>query len=418
MAGSPQTSASSVALGAICAAVVLIGTWNVLHYPPLNGYDAAAHVAYADGLVPGGHLPARSPTGEFFNPPGYYAVAGTLDWLARRAGVNAYSSHRAGMAVNVLFLLGAVLLTWRIARELWPARGTLALAAAAFMAFVPVTVKAEAMFHPETMSLFFSTLAIWLCVRTFADSRYAWALGLALGGAQLVRAFALWTVAAVAIALVLGRRWRPLAIALLLAAAIPSPWYVHETVRYGTPLVFNRSAPSTPLLERRPARFYVDPGLPELVTRPFRPHFRNLALPTTYTELWGDYFGVWAWNPDNGPPPAHARRRLELQSLVGILPTLLALAGWVALLLASLRSPPRLAPALLPLLGLAGYLYFTVSYPSSDGDVLKATYMLGTATGWALGFGYALDRLRGRARQVTVALLAVCVLAELPFLLY
>ena len=37
------------------------------------------------------------------------------------------------------------------------------------------------MFHPETMSLFFATLALWLCVRTFADPRYAWALGVALG---------------------------------------------------------------------------------------------------------------------------------------------------------------------------------------------------------------------------------------------
>ena len=47
------------------------------------------------------------------------------------------------------------------------------------------------MFHPEPLSLFLSTLALWLCVRTFADPRYAWALGVALGAAQLVRAWAL-----------------------------------------------------------------------------------------------------------------------------------------------------------------------------------------------------------------------------------
>ncbi len=402
-------------LTAICAAVVLIGGWNALRYPPGNGYDAAAHMAYADGLVPGGHLPARTPGSEFFNPPGYYAVAGSLDWAAGKLGAG--DPHRAGAAVNVLFLLGTVLLTWRIARELWPGRDRLALGAAAFVAFVPVTVKAAAMFHPETMSLFFSTLALWLCVRTFADARYAWALGVALGAAQLVRAFSLWTVAAVVIALLLGHRWRQVAIVVVLAALIPAPWYAHEVDRYGTPLVFNRSAPATPLLDRRPARFFVDPGLPDAVTKPYRPHFRNLALPTTYTELWGDYFGVWAWQ-GSGTPSGHARRQLELQSIVGILPTVLGAIGWLALLLASLRSPPRLALALLPLLGLVGYLYFTVSYPSNDGDVLKATYLLGTTAGWAIGFGYALDRLRGRFRLLAVALLALCVLAELPFLLY
>ena len=34
--------------------------------------------------------------------------------------------------------------------------------------------------------------------------------------------------------------------------------------------------------------------------------------------------------------------------------------------------------------------------------------MLTTAAGWALGFGYALDRLRGRLWWPTLALLARC----------
>jgi len=65
-----------------------------------------------------------------------------------------------------------------------------------------------------------------------------------------------------------------------------------------------------------------------------------------------------------------------------------------------------------------GYAYFTVAYPTSDGDVLKASYMLAATAGWALGFGYALERLRGRAWPVVLAVLAVCAVAELPFLVY
>ena len=412
MAGSRPTRAT-LALGAICAFVLVVGLWNVAHYPPGNGYDASDDIAYADGLVPGGKLPHG--TGEYYTPPGYYAVAGSADWVGRKLGLG--EPHRAGMALNVLFLLGTVVLVWLIARELWPGRERLALGAAAFVALLPVTVKTEAMFHPETLSLFLCTLALWLCVRTFADRRYAFALGVALGAAQLVRAFALWTVAAVAIALLAGRRWRELAVVLVLAAAIPAPWYIHQRLTYGGSPVFNRPTVSKPLYERRPARFYVDPGVPDVVTKPYRPHFRNLALPTTYTELWGDYFGVWAWN-GKGTPSAHVRHQLELQSLVGIAPTLLAVVGWLMFLLASLRSPPRLAVALLPGLGVLGYLYFTVSYPTHDGDVLKATYMLSTTAGWALGFGYLLERLRGRMWLVTAALAAVCALVELPFLVY
>jgi 4-amino-4-deoxy-L-arabinose transferase-like glycosyltransferase len=403
---------SRLALWAICTFVVVLGFANVARYPPGLGYDGADHMAYADGLVPGGQLPHN--TGEYYTPPGYYAVAGSADWIAKELGVG--EPHRAGMALNVLFLLGTVLLVWKLARELWPTRDRLALAACAFVAFVPITSKTEAMFHPEMLSLFLSTLALWLCLRTFANSRYAVALGVALGAAQLVRAFALWTVAAVVIALLLGRRWRELAIVVVVAGLIPAPWYIHQQLTYHGSPVFNRPTTQKPLYERRPVRFYVDPGLPDVVTKPYRGHFVNLALPTTYSELWGDYFGHWAWR-GVGKPPARVRHELELQSVIGILPTLLALVGLAGLLSSSLRSPPRLAIALLPLIGILGYLYFTVSYPTSDGNVLKANYMLTTMPGWALGFAYALERL-GRARLIAIALLSLSALAELPFLIF
>src|SRR5262249_9339044 len=141
--------------------------------------------------------------------------------------------HRATQALNVVFLLGTLLLVRQIARELWPGRERIALAAAAFVAFVPVTLKTTAMFHPEVLSLFLSTLALWLALRTFAGRRWVWALGVSLGAVQLVRAWGLLTVAAILIALVVARRWRELAIAFLLAAAIAAPWYVHQRIEYG-----------------------------------------------------------------------------------------------------------------------------------------------------------------------------------------
>jgi len=405
---------TEVALAALCALVLAIGLWNVLRYPPGNGYDAADHIAYADGLVPDGRLPHGE--GEYYTPPGFYALAGAADWVAEKAGAG--EPHRAAMAVDVVLLVGVVLLVFALARELWPSSDRLALGAAAFVALLPVTHKTAAMFHPETLSLFLSALALWLCARVFRGPWwYALPLGLALGGLQLVRAFGLWTVAAVAVALAVGRRWRELAVAIALAVLIPLPWYVHQRTTYGGSPVFNRPTVEKPVWERRPVRFYVDPGVPDMVTKPWRPHFLNLALPTTYTELWGDYFGVWVWK-GVGEPSEGARRELRVQALVGLLPTAVALAGWVGLLLASRRSPPRLAVALLPALGILGYLYFTVSYPTRDGDVLKATYMLSTTAGWALGFGYALHRLRGRLLAVVVALLAVAAAAQLPFLLY
>ena len=419
--------ASRAALPAICLFTVALGAWNVARYPPGRGFDASDHFAYADGLVPGGNLPHG--TGEYYTPPGWYAVAGSLDWVAKQLGLG--DPHRAGMALNVVFLLGTVLLVWATARELWPGRRRIAVGAAAFVAFVPVAVRLEAMFQPSTAVLFLSTLALWLCARTFAYRRYAVGLGVVLGLAQLVMAAALWAVVAVVVALAAGRRWRALAVTLALAILIPLPWYVHEQTTYSGLAPFPRpptpqarkgsveSGKPKPVYERRPLRFYVDPAVPDVLTHPYRPHFTNLALPTTYAELWGDWEGYWAWK--GGPraaPTSGQRHLLELQSVVGILPTLLAVIGWLVLLATSLRSPPRLAVALLPGLGLLGYLYFTVAYPTPDGDVLKASYMLATTGAWALAFGYALERLPVPAWLAGVGLLGLGAIVELPFLLY
>ncbi len=424
MAGSRRASAwlagGKRPLFAICAFVLVVGVWNVLRYPTGDGFDASDHMAYADGLIPGGHFPQH--TGEYYTPPGYYAVAGTLDWIARGLGTG--DPDRAGQAVNVLFLFGTVLLVAAIARALWPGRRRIELGAAAFVAFLPVAVETEAMFHPEPMSLFLATLALWLAVRTFSDPRFVWALGVTLGAAQLVRAFALWTVAAVALALLASRRWRELAIVVVLAALIPAPWYIHQRLKYGGQPEFPQPKQAT---GSRTTAFFVDPGLPRVVTKPFRPHQEDRVLPTTYDGVWGDYFGAWTWHAGaqidgttaHVTTPSHsARRSLVVQSLVGLLPTLLAIAGWLAFARSSWRRREGLAVALLPALALIGYVYFAVSYWTPDGDLLKATYMLTATGGWALGFGYALDRLPGRAFALVVAALAACAVIELPFLLY
>jgi hypothetical protein len=74
---------------------------------------------------------------------------------------------------------------------------------------------------------------------------------------------------------------------------------------------------------------------------------------------------------------------------------------------------------LLPLAGIAGMLYFTVSYPTPDGDVIKATYMLTAVPAWALAFGFAVERAaRGRFAPILVAILAAAALVSLRFAVY
>lgn len=410
-----EPQASRLPLLGILGFAAAVGVWNAAHYPPGRGYDAAAHMSYADGLIP--HLRLPHGTGEFHVPPGFYAVAGTADWLGRQLGLG--EPHRVLQAVNVVLLIAGLVAVWSTGRLLWPTRPHVATAATAFLAFLPGMVRVTAMFHPELLDFVLSTCAAYIAARLLGGPRaMSWAVGLgaALGAGQLVRAFTLWTAAAVAVALAYARRWRELATVLLVAAVIPAPWYVHQAVTYGNVFAFNRPAPSTPLLDRRPASFYIGLGVPDVVTAPFRGHFVNQAVPTAYSELWGDYFGFWRWDGTHMTPGA--RHALSRQAVIGLLPTILAVLGAGLLLLEARRDMRKLPVALLAPVALLGFVYFTVANPSPDGDVIKGTYMLTAAGGWAMGFGALVDRLRGPLRAVILTALALAAAADVLFLVY
>ena len=93
----------------------------------------------------------------------------------------------------------------------------------------------------------------------------------------------------------------------------------------------------------------------------------------------------------------------------------------LALLALRSRGSPRAAVVLVPALiavSLLSYAFFVVSWPSPDGDVLKATYVLTSVPAWAIAAAWALDRLRPVPRGVLVCLLLLSVLAELPFVVF
>jgi hypothetical protein len=397
---------AELAAAGLIAVLALVAGWNAYKYPSGAGYDVRQHQEYADLLIHHGEIPGPETRSEYYTPPGFYALAGVATVIGEH--VHAGDPHKLGQVLNWLVLLAAAGVLWLLARELFPGRPWIQLAALAFFCFLPVVLRVGAMFHPEPLSMLLTAVALLLAVRLLGRPGYSWQLavatGVVLGLGQLVRAFSLWTFAAVFVALAVARAWRPLVLVVLATAVVASPWYIRQTIRYGDP-VFDRPTRHEAIWDRRPARFYVGLGLPQLFSDPIRPHFLNEAIPTTYSDVWGDYFAVW-------------RGSRERQSFVGLLPTVLAVAGWLLLLARSVRAPPRLAVALLPGLGLLGYLYFTVSYPTADGDVLKASYMLTTAPAWALAFGYGLDRLPGRLRVVVAGVLAASALVALPFLLY
>jgi 4-amino-4-deoxy-L-arabinose transferase-like glycosyltransferase len=358
-------------------------------------------------------------------------VAGGVTWLGRQAGLG--EPHKVAQLLNVPAVIGTALLVAALARLLWPERRWVAPAAVGYLAVSPVLMRTASMYNPEPTDLFFSILCLYLAARLLAGRRYgvgaAIGLGLALGAGQMIRQFALWTLAVVVLVFLATIVWRreerralvrTLAIALAACAVIAGPWYGYRAVNYSN-AVFDRPHVDKPLYDRRPASFYVGTGLPDVFTAPYRPNFVNRAVPQTYADIWGDWYGVSAWSyRDRGSPPTWTRAWLSVQSVLGLVPTAIAIVGWLLLLVRAVRrrGSGELLVSLLPLAGIAGYLYFTVSYPTADGDVLKPTYMLSTLGAWALCFGWLAERLGERwPRAVPIALVLLGALV-LPFVFY
>ena len=301
--------------------------------------------------------------------------------------------------------------------ELWPGRRRIALGAAAFVAFLPVVVESRGDVPPrDALAVPLDARALALrphasrtrATRARSGSRSAppsscapsrsgpsprsrWRCSPAAAGASLV-------------VVRRPRRAHPVALvhppaAHLRRAARPSRSRPRGSAAAPTARSSRSTSAGRWLLPR--------PGLPDVVTRPTgrtSPTSRS-RRPTTASGATTSASGPgMRGNPRAGtgarvvPPPArrHATGSSSSRSSACCRRCSRSSAG-LRFARASLRRPRRLAGrAAAAARRSLGYLYFAVSYPTPDGDLLKASYMLTTAR---LGdrFGYALDRLRGQA---------------------
>jgi hypothetical protein len=172
----------------------------------------------------------------------------------------------------------------------------------------------------------------------------------------------------------------------------------------------------------RDSRFYLDPGLPEVFAAPHRQGLAPAFWPILYDDVWGDYFGNWAWGSTQTRLSGSVEDRLTVQSVVGAVPTFLVAAGLLAVALlavARLRSQPELL--LVPLMAVtavAGMIYYAHSHPATDGDTVKGLFLLPAAPALAVCFGFAVETLARRSRGlgiVLAALLVACLGVSLAF---
>jgi hypothetical protein len=416
-------------VSAVLAAEGVLLAWNAWRFEWLRGYDAFANDLYASVVATDLRLPSAAETGVWHTPPLWFALAGGLRRLAEAVGWEAV--QRPGQLLAAAAGLAVCVVTFLLARALWPERRGVHVIALVLTAATPALVRASAMYHPETLAAALTGGGLLVCVRglrsrpTVATGAGGGAL---LGLAALTRAWALPVLCAALVVMAIDaagrRRWVPVLSLSVAAALLVGPWLLNQQLAHGNALAFNRPTPTVSLAERRPASFYLGPRALDVFHHPVTPRFRNELVPQLYADWWGD----WALTWDTPPPPAPGQLLEEgvvgvrvRQDVVGLVPTLLAIAGLVALaLLAVCRR--SLALGLLPLSAVAlalAYLLFAIRFPSTDGDTIKATYLLAMLPCAAVGAAFVLDTARpqGRAWAAAVGVgLAILVAVQLPFL--
>jgi 4-amino-4-deoxy-L-arabinose transferase-like glycosyltransferase len=404
--------------------------WNAWHYDWLRGYDAFANEQYADVVSREYRLPAVDESGVWHTPPLWFALAGSLGRLTTALGLG--HAQRPGQLLAAAAGLATCVLVFLLARALFPERRVVHLVALVLVAAAPALVRASAMYHPETLAVALATGGVLVAARAL---RTRWTLGSAvaagalLGLACLTRAWAVPVLVAVLVVAGLNawdtRRWAPFAVCAAVSLALLAPWLVNQELAHGSALAFNRPPPSGSVLDRRPASFYLGPRSLRALEHPVTPLFRNELVPHLYADWWGD----WALSWDSPPPPAPAAllpsgvvSERARQALIGVLPSLLALAGLIALgLLSGARRSASLAILPLSAVGVVtAYVVFAVRYPSTDGDTIKATYLLMALPAAAVGAAVVIDALRPRGRAwatAGVVALGALVAVQLPFLI-
>lgn len=214
----PMRALSVCLVGLTATAMIALGTaWNA---PPR--FDGAGYAVLALSITEGqGYRsidhPDEPPHAHF--PPGYPLALAIVGTIARE-------DVRAFHLFSLVCTVGATLAAHRWFRFLYGDRVAFMLGMA--LATNWAWVRAGGAIQSEPLFELLGQLAILAAyrVRGQDDPKFALILGSLLGVAFLTRHVAIALIAAIFLDLALARRWRNLAAASILLAAIAGPWIV------------------------------------------------------------------------------------------------------------------------------------------------------------------------------------------------
>jgi 4-amino-4-deoxy-L-arabinose transferase-like glycosyltransferase len=253
--------APHILLAAIVAATVAIGALYAIYTPAWQVPDEPAHYNYVRQLAQGCGLPVMemgdydqeylsrltaekfppdlsidSVTYEDHQPPLYYLLATPIYLLFDGAVLPL-------RLLSVMFGAALLVVAFEAVRAIFPARPGVALAATAFIAFIPQHVAMTAGVNNDTLAELVVAGVLWALVVYLRGERdHPWRVGLLLAAALLTKGSIYVVIPLAVLAAVIrwrreGRTWRwaaaQLAWMLVPALLLSAPWFVRNGLIYG-----------------------------------------------------------------------------------------------------------------------------------------------------------------------------------------
>ena len=251
---------------------------------------------------------------EDHQPPLYYLIQALVYRLSDGSLV-------VMRLVSAAFGLGIIACAWAIPRRLLPDQPQVALATAAFVAFLPQHVALLASVNNDSLAWLLVAVLIWLTVRYILGDRIpVWGLGLLMGIALLTKLSAIFMVGVIGLAILLRQasslqrpassqnndrsNSKPLAISYQLSAMskawaafllptllLGGIWWARNVSVYGFPDVFGLREHDRIVADQlRTATFIAENGVQG---------YWSHALRTTFTSFWGQFgwmgLPLWDW---------------------------------------------------------------------------------------------------------------------------
>jgi len=384
----------------ISLSVFFILIYNILHYNPILGYDAYAHYEYIDYfaryLPRSIKLPSMSDTYEFFNPPLGYVVPSIAQVVCRNIiESNDFLNDCRPIYGKVVQIFQSIMYLATISINLYTlklfnnSKSILNTSYLILVSLLAVNYRTISMVRGEPYILFFLSLFLLYIYKAEASNfkvsiKMNFIIGLTIGSIALSRQWGFLLFLPLIYLLFRTNNKKNYLIfwtfSSLIGALLSSWFYFGLYLKYGTFTPFNMSSKGFSLLNQNLSFYF--PNYEQLYyffTKPIRPYLDNQFFSILYSDLWGDYWGYFTFTSqwlDVG------RNQLLIGDYFARVNIFSLFTSAVIVIFCILTFKTYNTSLFIRYLKLAilfsiiGYFAFSITYVTSSGDQIKATYII------------------------------------------